>query len=47
MAFGRSFISMPDLTERLRRGGPYQGLDKRTLYGGGAAGYTDYPALAD
>ena len=47
VAFGRSFISMPDLTERLRRGGPYQGLDKRTLYGGGAAGYTDYPALAD
>jgi N-ethylmaleimide reductase len=47
VAFGRPFISMPDLTERLRRGGPYQGLDKRTLYGGGAAGYTDYPALAD
>ena len=36
---------MPDLTERLRRGGPFQGLDKATMYGGGAAGYTDYPAL--
>ena len=36
---------MPDLTERLRRGGPFQGLDKDTMYGGGAAGYTDYPAL--
>ncbi len=47
VAFGKAFISMPDLTERLRRGGPYQGLDKATLYGGGARGYTDYPALAD
>ena len=45
VAFGKAFISMPDLTERLRRGGPYQGLDKATMYGGGAAGYTDYPTL--
>ena len=45
VAFGKAFISMPDLTERMRRGGPYQGLDKATMYGGGAAGYTDYPAL--
>ena len=45
VAFGKAFISMPDLTERLRRGGPYAGVDKATLYGGGAAGYTDYPAL--
>ena len=45
VAFGKAFLSMPDLTERLRRGGPFQGLDKATMYGGGAAGYTDYPAL--
>ena len=45
VAFGKAFISMPDLTERLRRGGPFQGLDKATMYGGGAAGYTDYPNL--
>ena len=45
VAFGKGFISMPDLTERLRRGGPFQGLDKATMYGGGAHGYTDYPAL--
>ena len=45
VAFGKAFISMPDLTARLRRGGPFQGLDKATMYGGGAAGYTDYPAL--
>ena len=47
VAFGKAFICMPDLTERIRRGGPYQPLDKATMYGGGAAGYTDYPALTD
>jgi N-ethylmaleimide reductase len=47
VAFGKAFISMPDLAERIRRGGPYQGLDKATLYGGGARGYTDYPSLTD
>jgi len=47
VAFGKAFICMPDLTERIRRGGPYQGLDKATMYGGGAHGYTDYPALGD
>ena len=47
VAFGKAFICMPDLTERIRRGGPYQGLDKATMYGGGAQGYTDYPALGD
>ena len=47
VAFGKAFISMPDLTERIRRGGPYQGLERDTLYGGGAQGYTSYPALAD
>ena len=45
VAFGKAFISMPDLTARIRHGGPYQGLDKATMYGGGAEGYTDYPAL--
>ena len=47
VAFGKAFICMPDLTARLRRGGPYQPLDKASMYGGGAQGYTDYPALAD
>ncbi|MFT4194967.1 alkene reductase [Ottowia sp.] len=45
VAFGKAFISMPDLAERIRRGGPYQGLDRATMYGGGAQGYTDYPPL--
>ena len=45
VAFGKAFISMPDLAARIRHGGPYQGLDKATMYGGGAKGYTDYPTL--
>jgi len=45
VAFGRPFIANPDLVARLRLGGPFNALDSKTLYGGGAAGYTDYPAL--
>ena len=45
IAFGRPFIANPDLVERLRRQAPLNALDKDTLYGGDAKGYTDYPAL--
>ncbi len=45
IAFGRSFIANPDLVERLRTGATLAELDRETLYGGGAKGYTDYPAL--
>ena len=45
VAFGRPFISNPDLVSRLRLDAPLAALDADTLYGGGAAGYTDYPAL--
>jgi N-ethylmaleimide reductase len=44
-AFGRPFIANPDLVERLRTGVPLAAFDQATLYGGGAAGYTDYPAV--
>lgn len=44
-AFGRPFIANPDLVERLKTGAPLAELDPNTLYGGGAAGYIDYPAL--
>ena len=47
VAFGRPFISNPDLVERLRRDAPLNELDRDTLYGGGTKGYTDYPALED
>jgi N-ethylmaleimide reductase len=42
VAFGRAFISNPDLVERLRHDLPLAPLDAKTLYGGDAAGYTDY-----
>jgi N-ethylmaleimide reductase len=43
VAFGRHFISNPDLPERLRRGLPLNHYDRSTFYGGDARGYTDYP----
>ena len=46
-AFGRPFIANPDLVERLQTGAPLAALDPKTLYGGGAQGYTDYPTLAE
>jgi N-ethylmaleimide reductase len=45
VAFGRPFIANPDLVARLRDNAPLNALDQATLYGGGAKGYTDYPAL--
>ena len=45
VAFGRPFISNPDLVRRLRENAPQNALNKATLYGGGAEGYTDYPTL--
>ena len=46
VAFGRPFISNPDLGRRLREDAPMNALRPALLYGGGAEGYTDYPALA-
>jgi N-ethylmaleimide reductase len=31
----------------LRRNAPLNDLDQKSLFGGGAHGYTDYPALAE
>jgi N-ethylmaleimide reductase len=45
VAFGRPFIANPDLVERLRKGKALAESDRTTWYGGGAKGYTDYPAL--
>jgi N-ethylmaleimide reductase len=44
-AFGRPFIANPDLVERFKLGAPLADLNPATLYGGGASGYTDYPAM--
>jgi N-ethylmaleimide reductase len=46
VAFGRMFVSNPDLPERLRTGAPLSGYDRSTFYGGDARGYTDYPSAA-
>ncbi|NYH49510.1 alkene reductase [Xanthomonas arboricola] len=46
VAFGRPFISNPDLVERLHTGAALAPLNPATLYGGGAEGYIDYPSLA-
>ena len=46
VAFGRPYISNPDLVERLKIDAPLAKADKTTFYGGGAHGYTDYPTLA-
>ncbi len=45
VAFGKAFISNPDLVERLKLNAPLNMPDIKTFYGGGAEGYTDYPAL--
>ena len=47
VAFGKAFIANPDLGRRLRQDLPLAVPNKDTFYGGGAAGYTDYPALPD
>ena len=45
VSFGRPFIGNPDLVRRLREDKPLAAFDKKTLYSGGAQGYTDYPTL--
>ena len=45
ISFGRLYIANPDLMERLRIGARLNVPDRATFFGGGAAGYTDYPVL--
>lgn len=45
IAYGTLFISNPDLPRRLNEAAPLADADAATFYGGGAEGYTDYPAL--
>jgi 2,4-dienoyl-CoA reductase-like NADH-dependent reductase (Old Yellow Enzyme family) len=49
VAFGKHYISNPDLVRRLELGAPLNTLVPDTIYDlpvSGARGYTDYPALA-
>ncbi|MGY1424790.1 alkene reductase [Lysobacter sp. A289] len=45
-AFGRPFISNPDLVARLQHGWPLAEPDRDTFYGGTTVGYVDYPEYA-
>ena len=46
IAFGRFFISNPDLPELIRASAEFRSYDRSTFYGGGAKGYTDYAPLS-
>jgi N-ethylmaleimide reductase len=43
IAFGRPFIANPDLPQRIFKGWPLNPLREEGMYGGGEAGYIDYP----
>ncbi len=45
VAFGRPFISNPDLPARIKNGGPYNEARYVGWYGGSEEGYTDYSTL--
>ncbi len=45
VAFGKLFISNPDLPERYAANAPLNDWDINTFYGGNGKGYTDYPFL--
>ena len=45
IAFGRAFISNPDLPARLAADAPLNEADTKTFYAGEEKGYIDYPAL--
>jgi len=46
VAFGRPFISNPDLVQRLKAGAPLREWEASTFYGDGPAGYVDYSCCA-
>jgi len=46
IAFGRYFISNPDLPERIRVGAPFTPYNRPTFYTSGPEGYLDYPAMS-
>ena len=45
VAFGKDFISNPDLVQRIRTNAPLNEFDVSTFYIPGPKGYTDYPTL--
>ena len=47
IAFGRNFISNPDLPQRIKTDAELNPYDRNTFYGGDEKGYTDYPFLQE
>jgi N-ethylmaleimide reductase len=47
VAFGKPFISNPDLVERIVAGAKWNRWDEATFYTSGPKGYTDYPTLKE
>lgn len=47
VAFGKPYISNPDLVERIKRNAEWALWDETTFYTQGSEGYTDYNKLAD
>ena len=45
VAFGRAYISNPDLVQRLKVNAPLAKAHSSTFYVPGPEGYTDYPAM--
>ncbi len=45
VSVGRPFLANPDLVRRWTEGAELNAPQQETFYGGGAEGYTDYPAL--
>lgn len=47
VVIGRPFLANPDLVDRWQTGATTNEPNPDTFYGGGAEGYTDYPAMND
>ncbi|MCF8235514.1 MAG: alkene reductase [Bacteroidales bacterium] len=47
VAFGRLFISNPDLAERYKKNAPLNDWDCSTFYSNGKKGYIDYPTMKE
>lgn len=45
VAYGRLYISNPDLVERFAQDAPLNPYDRSSFYGGSEKGYIDYPSL--
>ena len=45
IAYGASFLANPDLPQRFAQNAALNAPDRNTMFGGGEAGYNDYPKL--